>query len=89
MPNIKSAIKRVRTSTRQHDRNVAYRSAMKTALRSANKAIADKAAEASAPVLNAVATIDKLASKGIIHPNTAARKKSRLVRKLNFVSKEQ
>jgi len=89
MPNIKSAIKRVRVSLRQHDRNVAYKSSLKTSVKTARAALTEDPANAGAPVLSAVSRIDKMSSKGIIHPNTAARKKSRLMKKLYYSQKAE
>ena len=89
MPNIKSAKKRVLVAERNAARNKAYNSALKTSIKKANAAIenndADKAerqritAEAQA----AVKKIDMAQSKGLLHKNTAAHKKSALAVKLN------
>ena len=83
MPNIKSAKKRVEVSKANFERNKAYRSALKTAIKKADTAIDTKAADASEAVKVAVVKIDQAASKGILHKNNAARKKSALVKKLN------
>lgn len=83
MPNIKSAKKRVVLSQDNYERNKAYRSALKTAIKKADAAIDTKAPEAAEAVKSAVVKIDKAANKGIIHKNNAARKKSALVTKLN------
>ena len=85
MPNIKSAKKRVQIEERNKLRNTARKSALKTALKKVYSAIknnetADTIKEA---VNKAYSVIDKAVSKGVIHKNTAARKKSRLVRHVN------
>ena len=86
MPNIKSAKKRVKVIATKTARNKAYNSALKTAIKKANVAISSNAADRSELVRLAVKKIDQATSKGILHKNTAARKKSALVRKLNVVS---
>ena len=83
MPNIKSAKKRVLVSAANYERNKAYRSALRTAVKKANIAIESDAANADVAVKAAVKKIDQASVKGIIHKNTAARKKSALVCKLN------
>jgi len=83
MPNIKSAKKRVLISKANYERNKAYRSALKTAIKKADAAIDAKAPEAAEAVKVAVKKIDQAAVKGIIHTNNAARKKSALMNRLN------
>ncbi len=83
MPNIKSAKKRVLVSTANAEKNKAYRSALKTAVKKADAAIESKAPEAAEAVKAAVVKIDRAAQKGLLHKNNAARKKSALVSKLN------
>ncbi len=82
MANIKSAIKRIRQSEKRRVRNRAIRSRMRTYVKQANTAIVtgDDAGEA---VRAAISELDRAAKKGIIHPNNAARRKSRLMHKLN------
>ena len=86
MPNIKSAKKRVRVIATKTAKNKAYNSALKTAIKKANVAISANAADKVNVVRLAVKKIDQAESKGILHKNTAARKKSALIRKLNVVS---
>lgn len=82
MANTKSAQKRIRSSKRKHDRNQTYKSRVKTMVKKAETAIfAGKLDEAA--VREAISTLDKAAGKGIIHKNNAARRKSRLMKKLN------
>jgi small subunit ribosomal protein S20 len=83
LANTKSAIKMIRVAGRRQKRNQAVRAALKTRIRTANTQIASKDAEAPAAVVTAVSALDKAAGKGVIHPNNAARRKSRLMRKLN------
>ncbi len=84
MANSKSAEKRVRVAERRRVRNRTYRSASRTLVRKAEDLIraADQEA-ASGAVVKAQAMLDRAASKGIIHPNNAARRKSRLMEKYN------
>ncbi len=82
MPNIKSAKKRVLISEANYARNKQYRTAMKTAIKKADKAIEENSADKVEVVKAAVKKIDQMVSKGILHKNTAARKKSSLVVRL-------
>jgi small subunit ribosomal protein S20 len=83
MPNIKSAKKRVLVSEANYQRNKAYRSALKTAIKKADAAIDSNAADAKETVKVAVKKLDQAAAKGILHRNAVARKKSQLVTRLN------
>lgn len=79
-----SAKKRVRQNARRRARNQARRSALKTRVRQANRMIAaGKLVEATDSLRRACALLDRSAAKGLIHRNAAARRKSRLARKLN------
>ena len=84
MPNIKSAKKRVLISNEENLRNKANKSLLKTNVKKFEAAAAsgDKEAAAAAAQV-AVSTIDKSVTKGILHKNTAARKKSSIAQKLN------
>ena len=86
MAHSKSAIKRHRQSLRRRERNRAHRSEARGAVRRARELIAagDKD-EAEAAVREASAILDRVARKGTLHANNAARRKSRLVRALNAV----
>jgi small subunit ribosomal protein S20 len=79
MANTKSAIKRMRQNERRRLRNRAVRSKVRTALKVARAA---QGAEQRPIVEEAIRTLDKAVTKGVIHPNTAARKKSALARRL-------
>lgn len=83
MPNIKSAKKRVAIAAANYERNKAFRSSLKTAIKKANAAIDDNSANAAEAVKAAVVKLDQAAGKGILHKNNVARKKSALVTKLN------
>ncbi len=87
MPNIKSAEKRVKIAERQHSVNITKRSKLKTYLKNALSSITAGKAEAKSDLLKAIKSIDEAASKGIIHKNQAARRKSRLTKKLNAMAK--
>jgi len=83
MPNIKSAKKRVKVIKVKSLRNKSYNSSLKTELKKADAAVAAKADNKEEAVRLAMKKIDQAVSKGILHKNCAARKKSALVRKLN------
>ncbi len=77
MANIKSQIKRNKQTDAAHERNKAVKSALKTAVRRFREAAeAGKADEAKAAALDAAKQLDKAASKGVIHKNQAANRKS-------------
>lgn len=82
MANTKSAIKRIRTSEKRRQRNRVVRSKVRTVVKIARTSAASGAADAQATVLDAIRALDKAVTKGVIHPNTAARKKSALARRL-------
>ena len=83
MANIKSAIKRIRSSERKRQRNKPVRSALKTYVRSAQTQIVTGEDTAPDAVVRAISELDKAAAKGIIHKNQAARRKSRLMARYN------
>ena len=83
MPNIKSAKKRVLVNNTKAQRNKSRKSALKTALKKANLAIETNAADKDVLVKEAIKKIDQAAAKGILHKNTAARRKSNLTKRLN------
>ena len=82
MANIKSQIKRNRQNTVRNDRNKAVRSEMKTRIKQAVSAAETGADDAADRFRAAQAAIDTAASKGVLHKNTAARKKSRLAQRV-------
>jgi len=81
----RSAMKRVKSSKRRKERNLAAKKGLKNAFKAAERAILAKSAEARDAVKKAVSIIDKAAERGIIHRNKAARKKSRLLLKLGTI----
>ena len=83
MANIKSQIKRNRQNERRHARNKAVRSEIKTRTKVALGAAEQGAEDAVARLRAAVKRIDKAAAGGVIHANQAARRKSRLMRRVN------
>lgn len=84
MANIKSQIKRNKTNERARQRNVAVKSALKTAVRRVRAAAeSGDAAAAAAALQTASKQLDKAASKGVIHANQAANKKSALALAFN------
>lgn len=83
MPNIKSAKKRVKVNKSKAAENKSTTSALKTAIKAANAAIEENAANKDEVVKAAVKKIDQAAAKNLIHKNCAARKKSNLASKLN------
>lgn len=79
MANIKSAKKRARQAVKHNELNSSQRSEMRTAEKALRKIIAGGDVKAAADLFRQTASIlDKSARKGLIHKNTAARKKSRL-----------
>ena len=84
MPVTKSAQKQMRVAERRELRNKSIRSQCKTTITKAERLIFSGELEpAQKAVLVAISSLDKAAEKGVIHPNNAARRKSRLMKKLN------
>ena len=81
MANIKSQIKRNAQNERRRERNKSVRSELRTRTKSALVAAASGANDAAEREQAAVKRIDKAAAKGVIHPNQAARRKSRLMKR--------
>jgi len=87
LANIKSAKKRILVTKTRNERNKAIKSAVKTAIKKVDAAVAAKDKEAaSAALLAATAAIDKAATKGVYHKNTASRKVSRLAKAVNGIA---
>ena len=82
MPNNPSAAKRMRQEQKRRLHNRSIKSLVKTQITKARQAI-DNEADAEAAVRAAVSELDRAAKKGVIHPNNAARRKSRLMKQLN------
>ena len=83
MANIKSQIKRNRQNERRRVRNKAVRSELRTRTRGALDAAESGAGDPNEALRLAVKRIDQAAAKGVIHKNTAARRKSRLMRRVS------
>ena len=83
MPNIKSAKKRVKVIETKTLRNKMIKSDLKTALKKADAAVANGEADKAEVVKAAIRKVDMACTKGIIHKNKAARKKSQLAKSLN------
>jgi small subunit ribosomal protein S20 len=82
--NIKSQIKRIRTNEAARLRNKSVKSSLKTAIRSFRDAAeAGDKDTASTALLHASRQLDKAVSKGVIHANQAANKKSALAKRVN------
>ena len=89
MANHKSALKRIRSSERKRIRNRSYRSQTRTQIKKARLAIdSENREDAVAATHEAIRLLDKAANKGIIHKRNAARRKSRLMRRLNQLESE-
>ena len=86
MPNIKSAKKRVKVIATKTARNKATKSALRTAVKKAYYAVDTNADNKTEAVRLAIKKIDQAAAKGILHKNTAARKKSSIARKMNSIA---
>ncbi|WP_138413600.1 30S ribosomal protein S20 [Sinomonas gamaensis] len=84
MANIKSQKKRILTNEKARQRNMAVKSELKTLIRSVNTAVdaSDKEAAAAA-LLRASKKLDKAVSKGVIHKNQAANRKSAIAKKVS------
>jgi small subunit ribosomal protein S20 len=90
MPHLKSAKKRLRQNIKRRDHNRATKKALKKQLKVVFEAGADKAStveQLKKEATAAVKKLDKAAAKRVIHPNTAARKKSQIARLINAKNK--
>ncbi len=87
MPNIKSQKDRVRLAEKQTARNKSAKSALKTTVKKANASIETGAASKTADVKTAAVALEKAAGKGLISQNTASRKVSRMMKKMNAEQK--
>jgi len=89
LPNIKSVVKDVKKSRELRARNADTKSRIKTFVKKSKSAMDNAAAETTTLVSETVSIIDKAAKRGIIHPNAAARRKSRLMKRANMKAGEQ
>jgi small subunit ribosomal protein S20 len=89
LANIKSAIKRNKQNEKRRLRNRYFRGRARVFVRDARAAIeTENVDDARAEVQKAISALDKAAEKGVIHKNNAARRKSRLMRRLVELEKE-
>ena len=86
MPNIKSAKKRVRVIKTKTLQNQMFKSQLKTTLKKFDASLDTGKAEADVAYRAAVKKLDQAVNRGILHKNTAARKKSQLTLKLNKIA---
>jgi len=87
LPNTASAKKKMRQAKKRTLRNRLVKAKIKAAIKKFNEALQSKDVEnIKSALIGAVKALDKAASKGVIHKNTAARKKSRLYKKLKELS---
>ena len=84
MANIKSQIKRIKTNEKARQRNKAVKSELKTAIRRTREAVAaGDAGKAATAARDAGRKLDKAVSKGVLHKNNAANKKSAIAQSLS------
>jgi small subunit ribosomal protein S20 len=85
MPNIRSAKKRMRIEEKRRQRNASVKSTVRTYVTKARNAIAGDAdtPETEEAIRMALSNLDRAVSKGVLHPNNAARRKSRLMARLH------
>lgn len=86
MANVKSAIKRIKVAEKKRLRNRPIRTTARTFVKNARKAVASgnlEAPETLEALQQALSYLDHAASKGVIHKNNAARRKSRLMKRFN------
>ena len=88
MPRTKSAERAARASERKRIRNLSVRSHVKREISGAKATIEDTPESAADAVKAATQSLDRAVSKGVLHPNNAARRKSRLMKKLNAAAGE-
>ena len=82
LANTKSALKEIRKNERRRQRNRLVRTSTRTAVKHAVRAVQSGATDAAQTISEAASALDKAATKGVIHRNAAARRKSRLAKKL-------
>ena len=87
MPNIKSAIKRVKVAAKKTAANKIKKSEIRTALKKTKAAVASSVGGVADIVRDTQATLDKAAAKGFMHKNNVARNKSRLAKAINKLTK--
>lgn len=88
MANIKSAKKRVLIAIKNNERNTAFKSTIKTAVKKVLSLVEGDEQELKTALASVYQLCDKAVSKGILHKNTAARKKSRLTKAINKLTQK-
>jgi len=83
MPRRRTSLKSNRVNKRKHTRNLKAKDQLKKSIKKFQELIAEKNAEAKTFITKVFSQLDKAAKKNIIHPATANRRKSRLMRRLN------
>jgi small subunit ribosomal protein S20 len=87
LANHKAALKSIRQDAKRYARNRAINSRVKTAVKGVLKAVEGRQEqEARAALKTAICVVDKACTKGVLHKNNAARKKSRLMKKVNSLA---
>lgn len=82
MPNIKSAVKRVKVNEKKNLRNRMVKSSLKTTIKKFDSAMASEQTQAPAMLNASFSALDRAVAKGVIHKNAANRKKARLAKRL-------
>ncbi len=90
MPNLRSAKKRVRVEAKRRARNKAVKSTVRTYVTKARNAIAEDPSEpqTAEAIREAISQLDRAVTKGVLHRNNAARRKSRLMHRLHTAQGE-
>jgi len=86
LANTKTALKQWKVSLKKRARSRPVRASMRTFLTKARNDVAHKSADAEASVKTAIIALDKAVTKGLVHKNSAARRKSRLMKHFNAIS---
>ncbi len=89
MANLRSAIKRIRQNKKRRLRNRVFRGQARTYIRDARASMLEEDLDAAREsTLKAISALDKAAQKGVIHKNNASRRKSRLLKQLGTLEKQ-
>ena len=89
MANLRSAIKRIRQNKKRRLRNRVFRGQARTFIRDARASMLEEDLDAArVSTLKAISALDKAAQKGVIHKNNASRRKSRLLKRLGTLEKQ-
>lgn len=88
MANYKSAKKRIKVAERNRQRNIMIKSRVRTAMKKVLRGLEDGSDQLEALTKQAISQLDKAQSKGVLHKNTVARYKSRLLKRVNAAANE-